>query len=241
MNLYPVVILAGGLATRLRPITEKIPKALVEVGGQPFISHQLRLLHSHGIRRVVIAAWYRGEMIREFVGDGKRFGLDVAYVFDGDTPLGTGGAIRQALGLLDGPFFVVYGDSYLPCDYADIQIFFASQSQPGLMTVYRNQGKWDTSNVEMKEAQIVCYDKKNPTPRMKFIDYGLGLFRREVFAVLPQGQSCDLADIYQALVKERRLSAYQVNERFYEIGSFDGLHELDELLTKAPTQFLRKE
>ncbi len=241
MNLYPVVILAGGLATRLRPITEKIPKALVEVGGQPFISHQLRLLHSHGIRHVVVSAWYRGEMIREFVGDGRRFDLDVEYVFDGDIPLGTGGAVRQALRLLDGPFFVLYGDSYLPCDYADIQAFFAGHSQPGLMTVYRNQGQWDTSNVEMEDAQIVCYDKKNRTPRMKFIDYGLGLFHPTVFTSLPEGRPADLAEIYQDLVKERSLLAYQVNQRFYEIGSFDGLRELDELLTSAPNQFLRKE
>jgi N-acetyl-alpha-D-muramate 1-phosphate uridylyltransferase len=241
MNLYPVVLLAGGLATRLRPITEKIPKALVEVGGQPFIAHQLRLLHSHSIRRVVVSAWYRGEMIREFVGDGKRFGMDVEYVFDGDTPLGTGGAIRRALGLLDGPFFVLYGDSYLPCDYAGIQAFFDLHSQPGLMTVYRNQGQWDTSNVEMDDAQIVCYDKKNNTPRMKYIDYGLGLFRLDVFAALPEGQPADLAEIYQDLVRGRSLLAYEASQRFYEIGSFDGLRELDELLTSAPDQFLRKE
>jgi len=180
-------------------------------------------------------------MIREFLGDGEHFGIHVDYVFDGDAPLGTGGAIRQALDLLDGPFFVLYGDSYLPCDYADIQAFFASRAQPGLMTVYRNNGKWDTSNVELKNAQIVSYDKKKQTPRMKFIDYGLGLFRPDVFASLPKGQAFDLAEIYQRLVKERRLLAYQANERFYEIGSFEGLRELDELLTSAPTQFLRKE
>lgn len=241
MNLYPVVILAGGLATRLRPITEKIPKALVEVGGQAFISQQLRLLHSHGIRHVIISAWYRGEMIREFVGDGGYFGMRVEYVFDGETPLGTGGAIRQALSLIDGPFFVLYGDSYLPCDYVDIQTLFAQHTQPGLMTIYRNQGKWDTSNVEMINGQILCYDKKNHNPRMEFIDYGLGLFRPEVFASLPEGQPADLAEIYQSLIETRQLLAYEAHERFYEIGSFEGLRGLDELLTKNPNQFLHKE
>ncbi|MCJ7435789.1 MAG: nucleotidyltransferase family protein [Anaerolineales bacterium] len=241
MNLYPVVILAGGLATRLRPITEKIPKALVEVAGLPFVAHQLRLLFSHGIRHVIISAWYRGEMIRGSVGDGKQFGVSVEYVFDGETPLGTGGAIRQALNLVDGPFFVLYGDSYLPCDYADIQAHFDRHAQPGLMTVYRNQGKWDTSNVEMVDGQILCYNKKNRTPRMEFIDYGLSLFQPEVFTSLPEGQPADLAEIYQKLVADHGLLAYEVKQRFYEIGSFEGLRELDGLLASDTNQFLKKE
>ena len=240
MNLYPVVILAGGLATRLRPITEKIPKALVEVGGLPFIAHQLRLLFSHGIRHVIISAWYRGEMIRESVGDGKQFGLTVEYVFDGETPLGTGGAIRQVLNLLSEPFFVLYGDSYLPCDYADIQAHFDHHAQPGLMTVYRNRGKWDTSNVEMVDGQILCYNKKKRTPRMEFIDYGLGMFQPEIFTSLPQGQPADLAEIYQKLIANHSLLAYEVKQRFYEIGSLEGLRELDQLLAADPVQFLKR-
>lgn len=240
MNLYPVIILAGGLATRLRPITEDIPKALVEVGNQPFIAHQLSLLHSRGIRQIVISAWYKGEMIRDFVGDGSRFDMDVKYVFDGDSPLGTGGAIRQALKLVAGPFFVLYGDSYLPCNYANIQAFFDAENQLGLMTVYRNQGKWDTSNIEMAENKILRYDKKNRTPSMDFIDYGLGLFRPDVFISMSEGQRADLAEIYQKLVAEQSLLAYEAKQRFYEIGSFEGLRELDELLTNDPDQFLER-
>lgn len=240
MNPSPVIILAGGLATRLRPMTEKIPKALVEVGGEPFIAHQLRLLQSRGIQHVVISTWYRGEMIRECVGDGSHFGMHVEYVSDGDSPLGTGGAIRQALKLLHGPFFVLYGDSYLPCDYADIQVYFHARKQPGLMTVYRNQGKWDTSNVEMADDQIIAYDKMNRTPRMTFIDYGLGMFLPDAFAHLVDGQRADLAEIYQTLVVQKRLAAYEVKQRFYEIGSFEGLRELDRLLAHNPNQFLRK-
>jgi len=239
MNLYPVIILAGGLATRLRPITEKIPKALVKVGRLPFIAHQLHLLKSHGIRYVIISAWYKGEMIREFVGNGNQFGMEVQYAFDGETPLGTGGAIRQALHLFDGPFFVLYGDSYLPCDYGDVQVWFNRHKQPGLMTVYRNRGKWDTSNVEMKRNQILCYDKKKRIPRMEYIDYGLGLFKPEVFESLSQGQPADLTEIYQKLVIHRELLAYEVKQRFYEVGSFEGWHELDELLTHNPDQFLK--
>jgi len=241
MNIYPVIILAGGLATRLHPITEKIPKALVEVGGLPFIAHQLNLLKSHGIRFVVISTWYKGEMIRDFVGDGSRFGMEVRYTFDGENPLGTGGAIRKSLPLFKEPFFVLYGDSYLPCNYADIQAHFDTHRKPALMAVYRNEGKWDTSNVEMINGQILCYDKKNRNLRMQFIDYGLGLFKPEVFSSVSEDQPADLAEIYQKLVADYKLLAYEVKERFYEIGSFTGLRELDELLAGDPNQFLRKE
>lgn len=241
MNLFPVVILAGGLATRLRPITEKIPKALVEVGGSPFIDHQLRLLYSHGIRRVIICAWYRGYMLREHVGDGRRFGMEVDYVFDGGSPLGTGGAIRKALPLLTSSFFVLYGDSYLPCDYASIQAHFEVGGLPALMTIYRNLDKWDTSNVEMAEGRIVQYDKKSKNPRMEYIDYGLGVFVPSVFGGLQDGQAVDLVEVYQKLVLEKKLLAYDVSERFYEIGSFGGLQELDDLLTRDPEKFLKKE
>jgi NDP-sugar pyrophosphorylase family protein len=241
MSLYPVVVLAGGMATRLRPVTEKIPKALVEVGGKPFIYHQMRLLYSQGIRRVIISAWYRGDMIREYVGDGGQFDMKVDYVFDGNSPLGTGGAIRKALPLLGGPFFVLYGDSYLPCNYADIQMYFDASEQVALMTTFRNLGKWDTSNVEMADGQIVQYDKENRSPHMHHIDYGLGLFMPSVFGSLIEGQAADLAEIYRQLVSEKKMSAYEVKERFYEVGSFEGLTELDSILARDPDQFLRKE
>jgi NDP-sugar pyrophosphorylase family protein len=240
MNLFPVIILAGGTATRLRPITEKIPKALVEVGGQPFISQQLRLLHFHGIQQVVISAWYKGEMIRDFVGDGDRFGMKIEYVYDGEHPLGTGGAVRHAMPLLEGPFFVLYGDSYLPCDYAAIQDFFMAGHYWGLMTVYHNQNQWDTSNVEIGGDRIVAYDKEKRSPRMEYIDYGLGIFQPEAFEGVPDGKPADLSGIYKKLVREHLLLAYPVQQRFYEIGSLDGLHELDKLLTTDPDYFLER-
>jgi N-acetyl-alpha-D-muramate 1-phosphate uridylyltransferase len=241
MCRYPIVILAGGLATRLRPLTEAIPKALVKVGGEPFISHQLRLLHSHGFRNIIISAWYRGEMIRDYVGEGDLFGMQVNYAFDGEIPLGTGGAIRKALPHLDGPFFVLYGDSYLPCDYGAIQKHFDHNRYPGLMTIYRNKGKWDRSNVEMVDGQILCYDKNVRTPQMEYIDYGLGVFQPEVFVSIPEGQPADLALVYQRLVAQERLLSFEVLQRFYEIGSYEGIHELDELLSDNPDQFLLKE
>ena len=268
-NLYPVLILAGGLATRLRPITEKIPKALVEVGGEPFIAHQLRLLRFHGIRQAIISAWYRGDMIRDYAGDGAKFDMQISYVFDGDKPLGTGGAIRRALHLVnnqsttkatkytnksgifscgscfswstDNPFFVLYGDSYLPCNYAEIQAKFEAAKQPALMTVYRNHDQWDSSNVEMMDEKIVKYDKKERSPAMQFIDYGLGIFHPAVFSGLQDGEPADLADIYRDLAQAGKLAAYLARQRFYEIGSYEGLRELNEILEKNPNYFLSQE
>lgn len=173
MRMYPVALVAGGLATRLRPLTEKIPKALVEVNGQPFIAHQLRLLRSQGIDRVVVCTGYLGEMIEAFAGDGRAFGLRVEYSPDGPGLRGTAGAVRNALDRLGDRFFVVYGDSYLECDYADVARRFDDSGKLGLMTVFRNEGQWDASNVEYAGGRILAYDKQQRTGRMQYIDWGL--------------------------------------------------------------------
>ncbi len=223
--MLPAVILAGGLATRLRPMTERIPKSLLEVEGEPFIAHQLRLLKGQDIGRVVICAGYLGEMIEELVGSGGKFGLDVAYSYDGDRLLGTGGAIRRALPKLGEAFFVVYGDSYLPCDWRAVQQAFTDSGRTALMTVYHNQGQFDRSNIEFADGQIRIYSKTQTTPAMHHIDYGLGLFRREAFAGLIEDQPYDLAQIYQDLLARQDLAAFEVETRFYEIGSIAGLEE----------------
>lgn len=238
MQLYPIAILAGGLATRLRPLTEKIPKAMVEVAGQPFIAHQLRLLKFHGFRKVVMCVWYKGELIRDFVGDGEKFGLQVEYVDDGEKPLGTAGALRNALHLLGESFFVLYGDSYLPCDYARVQVEFELQGKEGLMTLFHNMGKWDSSNVEFDGKQILSYDKRFTNPRMEYIDYGLGVFRSSVFSRLPKNEYFDLSEVYQELIRCNNLAALEIQQRFYEIGSIEGLKELDALLRKDPNFYM---
>jgi D-sedoheptulose 7-phosphate isomerase len=235
--MLTAAILSGGLATRLRPVTETIPKSLIEVAGEPFVAHQLRLLRARGIERVVLCTGFLGEMIQEFVGDGSRFGLQVDYSFDGPVLLGTGGALRQALPLLGEAFFVVYGDSYLPCDYRSIEEFFLASGKQGLMTVYNNEGQYDTSNVEYAGGSLIAYDKKNRTERMRHIDYGLGIFRRPVFENLPPGP-CDLAAVYQDLLARGELAAVEVPERFYETGSFAGIRELSIMLSGFTTQFL---
>jgi NDP-sugar pyrophosphorylase family protein len=231
---WPVAILAGGLANRLRPITETIPKALVTIAGAPFIVHQLRLLHSAGLRRIIICAGYLGEMIEAEIGGGASFDLRIEYSFDGPRLLGTGGALKRALPLLGGRFFVLYGDSYLPIDYRKAALAFATGDKAGLMTVYKNEGRWDTSNIQFEAGQILRYDKKQRTPEMRHIDHGLGILRAESLASWPDNESFDLADVYQHLLSENQLSGYEVTERFYEIGSPQGLAELDAFLRRQP-------
>ena len=230
---YPVAVLAGGMATRLRPITEKIPKSLVEGTGRPFLAHQLDLLRSRGITRVVLCVGYLGEMIQREFRDGSAHGVRIDYSFDGPVLLGTGGAVRQALPLLGERFFVLYGDSYLPTDYRPIAEFFERSGKLGLMTVYRNEGQYDTSNVVFGDGEIRVYDKKRRLPEMHHIDYGLSLFRAAAFDEYPVGAKFDLADLMGHLVARRELAGYEVPERFYEIGSPAGLAELDALLRGA--------
>jgi NDP-sugar pyrophosphorylase family protein len=227
---WPVAILAGGMATRLRPITDKIPKALVTVAGEPFLAHQLRLLHAAGLCKAVLCVGYRGEMIEEEFGDGAAFGVELTYSFDGPELLGTGGAIKKALPLLGASFLVLYGDSYLPIDYAAPVKALVTTGKPGLMTVFKNESRWDKSNVAFDNGVINSYDKKNPTPDMKFIDYGLGIFRGEALQGWPDNQAFDLADVYRDLITRNELAGYEVKQRFYEIGSAAGLAELDEAL-----------
>lgn len=230
--MLPVAILAGGLATRLRPLTEKIPKSLIEVAGEPFLAHQLRLLRRNGIERAVICAGFLAEQIEEFAGDGSRFDMHIDYSLDGPVLRGTAGALRQALPKLGDAFFTVYGDSYLPCDYQAVGESFLASGKPGLMTVFRNEGQWDASNVIFEDGKIVAYDKKNKSPRMRHIDYGLGAFRREAFDRVGADGVSDLATLYQELLAEGQLAGYEVQERFYEIGSFEGIEELSEVLQR---------
>jgi len=225
MTPYPVLILAGGLATRLHPHTETVPKALLDVHGEPFIAHQLRLLAAGGITRVVVCAGYLGERIRDYVGDGARFGVDAAFSFDGPVLLGTGGAIRQALPLAGPRFFVLYGDSYLQCDYAAVARAFDLSDRAALMTVYRNEGRYDASNVAFSDGLIRAYDKRRPTPEMRHIDYGLGVFTAAAFDRVPPGQPWDLALVYQDLLARGELAGLEIGRRFYEIGSIEGLED----------------
>lgn len=237
--MFPVAILAGGLATRLRPLTEAIPKALVSINGEPFVAHQLRLLRTQGITQVVLCVGYLGEQIVQVIGDGSQFGLQVDYSFDGPMLLGTAGAIKRALPQLDKSFFVLYGDSYLECDYRSIQTAFERSRMTALMTVFRNDGHWDTSNVEYADGRILTYSKRARTPQMRHIDYGLGVFRRSAFADVPDHSQYDLEALYQGLLGQNQLAAFEVSQRFYEIGSPSGLEELRRHLAESAQGVVR--
>jgi NDP-sugar pyrophosphorylase family protein len=229
----PLALLAGGLASRLLPLTAAIPKSMVDVAGEPFIAHQLRLLVREAITDVVLCIGHLGERIEEFVGDGARFGCRVRYSHDGAPRLGTGGALRRALPLLGERFFVMYGDSYLDTHFPPVYETFCRRGLPALMTVYRNAGRWDTSNVEFGDSLIVRYEKARRTPAMLYIDYGLGVLDAGVVRAWPAETAFDLADLYSGLAARRLLGGYEVNERFYEIGSPAGLIETDAFLRAA--------
>jgi NDP-sugar pyrophosphorylase family protein len=222
-----VAILAGGLATRLRPITETIPKALVDVAGLPFIARQLDYLRAQGISKVVLCTGYLGEMIEHVVGDGSAFGVEVTYSPDGPTLLGTGGAITQALPHLGDSFFLLYGDSYLPIDFSKVETAFQQSGKTGLMTVLNNGNQWDKSNVLFHNGQLIEYNKKTPKPEMRYIDYGLGVLQASAFVNYKAGEIFDLADLYHELSVKNDLAGYEVDKRFYEIGSHSGLKEAE--------------
>jgi D-sedoheptulose 7-phosphate isomerase len=231
--MLPVAVLAGGAASRLRPLTETTPKSLVEVAGKPFVVHQLNLLRREGVERVVLCVGHLGDKIKEFVGDGANFGLQVAYSFDGPQLLGTAGALRRALPLLGDAFFVLYGDSYLDIVLRPIELAFRRHRRPALMTVFRNEGRWDTSNVVFDGARIVYHDKRARRSDTRYIDYGLGVLTAGALAGENVERPFDLGEAYSGLAARDMLAGYEVFRRFYEIGTPDGLAETDRYLREG--------
>ena len=221
----PVAILAGGIATRLRPMTDTRPKALVEVAGKPFIEHQAALLRDRGFRRLVLCVGYLGEQIEAVMGDGSKFGVDVSYSYDGARLMGTAGALRRAAALLGEVFWVLYGDSYLDIDYEPVFHAFTTAGTQGLMTVLKNDDRWDRSNAEFRDGRLHRYDKRHQTPDMHHIDYGALILTADALGRVPADEPSDLSDLCSALVTEGKMSGYEVHRRFYEIGSPEGLAE----------------
>jgi NDP-sugar pyrophosphorylase family protein len=227
----PVAILAGGLGSRLHPLTERTPKALVPVAGRPFVFHQLELLRGQGVRRVVLCVGYLGEQIQAAVGGGSRFGLDVQYSLDGERLLGTGGALRRALPLLGAEFFVLYGDTYLPCPFAAVQDAYLRAGQPALMTVLRNEDRWGRSNVALRNG-MVEYEKNSRRRDLEYIDFGLSVMGAQVLSPYSQAETLDLAMVWRDLSVKGQLAAFEVTERFYEIGSREGMAEAESFLAR---------
>jgi N-acetyl-alpha-D-muramate 1-phosphate uridylyltransferase len=225
-------VLAGGLATRMRPLTLTVPKSMLEVAGRPFVDWQLEKLAACGFGDVVMCVAHLGEQIEAHVGDGARFGLRVRYSHEGETLLGTAGALRSAVDLLAPTFLVTYGDSYLPFDYAlPLQVLDGHTDCDGVMSVYQNRGKWDSSNVETDAGWVKRYEKGSTDPALDHIDYGALALRKHVIAALTMGVSRSLSDVQTELARAHRMRAVVAAHRFYEIGSKEGLAELDRALS----------
>jgi len=225
------VILSGGLATRLRPLTESFPKAMIPVVGRPFIDHQLQLLSRNGIKDVVLCLGYLGEQIAAFVGDGTAWNLRIRCSWEREKLLGTGGALKLAEPLLDEEFFLTYGDSYLPIDYVEVAEAFSRVSNLGMMVVYKNEDRFDRSNVVL-DGDLVCnYDKQEWTPDMVYIDYGLTALKKEAVKLIPPGTVSALDRLIRSLVEAKQLAAYITTTRFFEIGSWQGIRDLEKFLT----------
>lgn len=227
--MLPVVVLAGGLATRLRPITEKVPKSLIAINNIPFVLHQLNLFMQNGINHVHFCLGHLGKMVEKVVEE-SIFSktIKITYSYDGEKLLGTGGAIRKALSFLPDTFFITYGDSFLDIDYQNIESRFLKSVHEnyGLMTVFKNSNQFDTSNVIFENSRIILYSKKQLTDKMDYIDYGLGILRKSHFNNFPDETPFDLSDIYEKLAINGELIGYEAHERFYEIGSVKGIEDL---------------
>ena len=223
-------MLAGGVGCRWGVAAASTPKALLPGAGRPFLFPQLDLLKRHGAVLVVLSIGYLGDQIRDAVGDGANFGLDVRYSEDGPAPIGTAGAIRKAAPLLGQRFLVLYGDSYLRIDYADVNRAALRSGLPALMTVLRNEGRWDTSNVDYADNRVLRYDKQSPDQAMAYIDYGLSVITQEALDCTDPAVA-DLSDVFSSLSERGLLAGYQASERFYEIGTPAALAETSAFLS----------
>jgi NDP-sugar pyrophosphorylase family protein len=224
-----LALLAGGLATRLRPVTDTIPKSLVPLAGEPFLAHQLRRLRAGGLREIVLCTGHLGSQIEDFAGNGSRFGLDIAYSHDGNQPLGTGGALRAALPLLGSSFLVMYGDSWLTQPIEPVWRAFLHCGKPALMTVFRNNNKWGASNVDFHDGVVIRYDTAHAAPHLHYIDYGLEALDSSVIAhrIAP---AFDLSEVWSGLAEYGMLAGFETAKRFYEIGTIPGLRETEAFL-----------
>jgi N-acetyl-alpha-D-muramate 1-phosphate uridylyltransferase len=225
------VILAGGRGNRLGPLTQDLPKALVDVAGRPFLEYQLELLRTGGVSEIVLCVGYLGSVVERTIGDGSRLGLSIRYSHDGPEPLGTAGAVRNALPLLGESFLVSYGDTLLTVDHSAVARAHGYSGLPALMTVLKNENRYAPSNAIVERGLVAAYGKSPPPRSARWIDYGLLAFNREAIA---HSTDADLEPVLAKLARERQLAAYEVDERFYEIGDQAGLAETTDFVRVSP-------
>ncbi|MGA2670090.1 MAG: sugar phosphate nucleotidyltransferase [Dehalococcoidia bacterium] len=220
-----LAILAGGLATRLGPLTEKTPKSMVMIQGRPFLEYQLGFLRKSGVTSAVLCIGHLAEQIENYFGDGRKFGMNITYSYESKQLLGTAGALKKAERLLEDPFFTMYGDSYLSLDFADAMSYFKSRDKLALMSVYKNYDRYEGSNTVIKGELVKKFSKKEKTKGMVYIEYGANIFRKAALELIPEDLPYSLDKLFPELIRRKDLLAYEVRERFYQIGSPEGLEE----------------
>ena len=228
-----MVILAGGMATRLGPVTQEIPKSMICFNGKPFLEYQIELLRSSGITDLVLCVGHLCEQIQEYFGDGSRFGVNIKYSIEKDKLLGTGGALKMAEPLLEEEFLLMYGDSFLLLDYQEIMNRFRNSDKQGLMVAYKNDDCYDCSNVVVEDNLVKIYDKKQKTPDMVYIDEGLLALKKPALSLIPEKEVVPLENLLCHLVEQKQLLAFETNQRFYEIGSHAGIEGFEELVREG--------
>jgi len=228
--IFPVIILAGGKATRLGKIAKNTPKSLIKINNHPFLYHQLIYLEKQGIKEVIICAGHLGFKIKKFI-EKKKINLKIKYFNDGKKLLGTGGAIKKILPFVKNNFFVMYGDSYLPINFRNVQKLYINSKKLGLITIYKNKNKLDKSNIILKSGNIY-YDKFKPIKGMHYIDYGLNILNKRVFKYFNLKKKFDLAEVLNLISKKNLLTFMLVKKRFYEIGSLHGIKDTEDFLNK---------
>ncbi|MDA4112345.1 MAG: sugar phosphate nucleotidyltransferase [Thaumarchaeota archaeon] len=225
------VILAGGLGTRLRPLTNTTPKPMVLVNGRPFLEYELKLLAKNGISDFVLCVGYLGEVIRDYFGSGEKLGISIQYSFDGEEPLGIAGALKRAEPILQDVFIVTYGDSYLRAEYAGAMKQFLRAGKLGMMLAYENHNRYGRSDLAIKDGFVTRYDKQHQTPDMVWINYGISILRRETLKSIPSDQKYDEEQFYGELIKKNELLAFVVKDRFFEIGTGPALKEFESFIS----------
>ena len=216
-----MVILCGGLATRLGDISKETPKSMIKIGGKPFLEHQIDFLKNSSIKDIILCVGHLSEKIEDYFGNGKDFGVKITYSHDGDKPLGPIGAVKNAEPLLEDTFFIMYGDSYLTADLQKAYSFFKQNNKLGLMVVYKNNNRYDKSNIVTKDNMVLSYGENDAT----YIDYGTSILRKKTLEFIPKNTFFTTGDLFTKLIEEKELLSYEVKERFYHIGNPEALKE----------------
>lgn len=224
-----VAIIAGGLATRLGELSQSQPKSMIMIKGKPFLEYQLEALKKSGITNVLLCTGHLGQQIEEYFGDGSRFGMNINYSQE-DKLMGTAGALKQAGPKLLDVFFTLYGDSYLCVDFKLALSHFKSKGKLAMMSVYKNRDMYDKSNTAVEDGMVKRYSKREKTRDMVYIEYGANIFDKDVLGMIPQDKRYGLEDLFPRLIEKGELAAFEVKERFYEVGSHQGIKDFTEFI-----------